>query len=89
MFNDKTPNIINYLFNYLNMTKIFRLATYETILINIQMLIDIFLEKNNNSEVAKKAILIKLINLIDEQYNKMDNLLNQDENIKNIYSILV
>ena len=82
LFNDKSQNIINYLFNYLNMTKIFRLATYETILINIQMLIDIFLEKNNNSEDAKKTILIKLINLIDGQYNKMNNLLNEDEHIK-------
>ena len=82
LLNDKTPNVINYLFNYLNMQKKFRFATYEIILINIQMLIDIFLEKNNNSEEAQKAILIKLVNLIDEQYNKMDNLLNQDENIK-------
>ena len=82
LFNDKTPNIINYLFNYLNMPKIFRLATYETILINIQMLINIFLEKNNNSEEAKKTILVKLINLIDGQYNKMNNLLKEDEHIK-------
>ena len=82
LLNDKSPNIINYLFNYLNMQKKFRLATYEIILINIQMLINIFLEKNNNSEDAKKAILIKLINLVDEQYNKMDNLLNKDDNIK-------
>jgi hypothetical protein len=82
LFNDKTPNIINYLFNYLNMSKIFRLATYETILINIQMLINIFLEKNNNSEEAKKTILVKLINLIDGQYNKMNNLLKEDEHIK-------
>ena len=82
LFNDKSPNIINYLFNYLNMQKIFRLATYEIILINIKNLIDIFLEKNNNNEQAKKTMLIKLINLIDGQYNKMNNLLKEDEHIK-------
>ena len=80
--NDKSKNIVNYLFNYLNMTKEFRIATYETILINIQMLIEIFLEKNNNSEEAKKAILIKLIDLIDGQYNKMNKLLKNDEHLK-------
>ena len=80
--NDKSHNIINYLFNYLKISKVFRLSTYETILINIEALINIFLEKNNNSEEAKKAILIKLVNLIDTQYDKMNNLLKEDENLK-------
>ena len=80
--NDKSKNIVNYLFNYLNMTKEFRIATYETILINIQMLIEIFLEKNNNSEEAKKAILTKLLDLIDGQYNKMNKLLKNDGHLK-------
>ena len=82
LLDDKSPNIINYLFNYLNMQKIFRLATYEVILINIKMLIDIFLEKNNNNEQAKKTILVKLINLMNGQYNKMNKLLKEDEHIK-------
>ena len=80
--NDKSHNIINYLLNYLKISKVFRLSTYETILINIEALINIFLEKNNNSEEAKKAILIKLVNLIDSQYDKMNNLLKEDENLK-------
>jgi ATP-dependent Zn protease len=50
-------------------------------LINIQMITNIFLEKNNNSEEARKAILVKLVNLIDVQYNKMNELLQQDKNI--------
>ena len=78
---DKSHNIVNYLFNYFSMHKVFRIATYEIMLINIQMITNIFLEKNNNSEEAKKAILVKLINLIDVQYNKMNELLQQDKNI--------
>ena len=78
---NKSKNIINYLFNYLSINKVFRIATYETILINIQSLINIFLEKNNNSDEAKKAVLIKLVNLIDEQYNKMNSLLKGDNNL--------
>ena len=80
--NDKSKNIINYLFNYLNMPKEFRIASYETILINIELLIHIFLEKNNNSEEAKQVILTKLINLIEGQYNKMNKLLKSDEHLK-------
>ena len=79
---NQSRTIINYLFNYLTISKIFRLATYETILINIQILISIFLEKNNNSYEAKKNILIKLIKLIDSQFEKMNKLLNEDENLK-------
>ena len=78
---DKSHNIVNYLFNYFSMHKVFRIATYEIMLINIQMITNIFLEKNNNSEEAKKAILVKLVNLIDVQYNKMNELLQQDKNI--------
>ena len=78
---NKSKNIINYLFNYLSINKVFRIATYETILINIQSLINIFLEKNNNSDEAKKAVLIKLVNLIDEQYDKMNSLLKGDNNL--------
>ena len=63
------------------MHKVFRIATYEIMLINIQMITNIFLEKNNNSEEARKAILVKLVNLIDVQYNKMNELLQQDKNI--------
>ena len=78
---DKSHNIVNYLFNYFSMHKVFRIATYEIMLINIQMITNIFLEKNNNSEEARKAILVKLVNLNDVQYNKMNELLQQDKNI--------
>ena len=64
------------------MSKEFRIASYETILINIELLIHIFLDKNNNSEEAKQVILTKLINLIDGQYNKMNKLLKSDEQLK-------
>ena len=79
--NDKSNNIINYLFNYFSGKTVFRIATYEVMLINIQMIANIFLEKNNNSEEAKNAILTKLVNLIDTQYNKMNELLKKDKNI--------
>ena len=79
--NDKSNNIFNYLCSYLSGNKVFRIATYEVMLINIQMIAEIFLEKNNNSEEAKNAILVKLVNLIDGQYNKMNELLSQDKNI--------
>ena len=82
LLDDKSHNVINYLFNYLSAPKVFRLATYETIIINIQLLFNIFLEKNNNSEDAKKTVLIKLVNLIDVQFNKMNNLLNENKNLK-------
>ena len=82
LLDDKSHNVINYLFNYLSAPKVFRLATYETIIINIQLLCNIFLEKNNNSEDAKKTVLIKLVNLIDVQFNKMNNLLNENKNLK-------
>ena len=82
LLDDKSHNVINYLFNYLSAPKVFRLATYETIIINIQLLCNIFLEKNNNSEDAKKTVLIKLVNLIDVQFNKMNNLLGENKNLK-------
>ena len=40
---DKSHNIVNYLFNYFSMHKVFRIATYEIMLINIQMITNIFL----------------------------------------------
>ena len=79
--NDKANNIFNYLCNYLSGNKVFRIATYEVMLINIQMIAEIFLEKNNKSEEAKNQILVKLVNLIDGQYTKMNELLKQDKNI--------
>ena len=77
--NNKTENILNILFNYLNSLKIFRLATNEIILINIQLLIKTFLEINNNNSEIKNFFLMKLVNLFDEQYNKMNNLLKKDK----------
>jgi hypothetical protein len=77
--NNKTENILNILFNYLNSLKIFRLATNEIILINIQLLIKTFLEINNNNSEIKNFFLMKLVNLFDEQYIKMNNLLKKDK----------
>ena len=68
--NDKDNNIFNYLCSYLSVNKVFRIATYEVMLINIQMIAKIFLEKNNKSEEAKNQILVKLVNLIHGQYIK-------------------
>lgn len=42
---DKSHNIVNYLFNYFSMHKVFRIATYEIMLINIQMITNIFWKK--------------------------------------------
>ena len=81
LFDDKSENVFNYLSNYITGNKIFRLATYEIILINIQKMTKIFLEKNNNNEEAKKLILIKLVKLFDNQYQKLNDLLNKDENL--------
>ena len=52
------------------MNKVFRIETYEVMLINIQMIAKIFLEKNKKSEEAKNQILVKLVNLIHGQYIK-------------------
>ena len=82
LLDEKSHVVINYLFNYLSSHKVFRLATYETILINIQLLCNIFLEKNNNSEDAKKMLIIKLVNLIDTQFGKMNNLLKENKTLK-------
>ena len=82
LLDEKSHVVINYLFNYLSSHKVFRLATYETILINIQLLCNIFLEKNNNSEDAKKMLIIKLVNLIDTQFDKMNNLLKENKTLK-------
>ena len=79
--NDKANNIFNYLCSYLSGNKVFRIATYEVMLINIQMIAEIFLEKNNKSEEAKNAILVKLVDLIDGQYTKMNGLLKEDKYI--------
>ena len=78
---DKSDNIINILFSYLNNQKIFRLATYEIILINIQLLIKTFLTKNKNDEGIKKAFLLKLIKSLDIQFENMEKLLKKDLNL--------
>ena len=75
--NNKSENILNILFNYLNSLKIFRLATNEIILINIQLLVKTYLKRNNDYG-TKKFILNKLVNLFNEQNKKMNNLLKSD-----------
>ena len=79
--NDKSVNILNHLFSYLNSTKIFRLATYEIILSDIQLLIKTYLEHNNNNPETKRALILKLVSSIDEQFTKMFNLINSDNNL--------
>lgn len=79
--NDKAHNIFNILFNYLTSIKIFRLATNEIILINIQFLIKLFLEINNNNNELKRYFVNKLKDLFNEQYNKMTNLLKKERNL--------
>ena len=77
---DNDENIFNCLFNYLNSLKIFRLATYEIILINIQLYIKTFLETNNKLEY-KIYFAKQLINALNQQYTKMNNLLKKDRNL--------
>ena len=79
--NDKSGNILNHLFTYLNSTKIFRLATYEIILFDIQLLINTYLKQNNNNPEIKNALKLKLVSSIDEQFTKMFNLINRDNNL--------
>ena len=77
----KSDNIFNYLLNYLNSIKIFRLATYEIILTNIQLFIKAYLDKGNNKNDIKKKFINKLLNVADEQFTKMNNLLNKEKNL--------
>ena len=79
--NNNSDNIFNYLFNYLNSIKIFRLATYEIILTNIKLFINTFLEKNNGKLEYKRIIINILIKLINEQFNKMNTLLKKEKNL--------
>ena len=76
---NKSGNILNILLSYLIDYKTFRLATYEVILINIQLLIKTFLEKNNNNPEYKKIFILKLIEAIDKQFEKMEKLLKLDK----------
>jgi hypothetical protein len=76
---DKLDNILNILFNYLNNNKMLRLATYEIILINIQLLIKQYLENNNNNPENKKIFILKLLKALDKQFEKMEKLLKSDK----------
>ena len=78
---DKSVNILNHLFSYLNSTKSFRLATYEIILFDIQFLIRTYLEHSNNNPEIKRALILKLLSSVDEQFTKMFNLINSDNNM--------
>ena len=76
--NCKTENIINILFKILCNKKSFRLATYEIILNNIQLLIKTFLENNDNNKDYKQKLTFELIRVINEQFSKMEELLRKD-----------
>ena len=76
---DDSDNIINYLFNYLNSSKIFRIATNEMILYNMQILVKIYLEQNENNEEFKNSLLKKLIDLVQKQISRMKDLIEDDE----------
>ncbi len=79
LIDEKVENVLNSLLNYLSNIKIFRLATYEIILINIQLLIKTYLEKNNNNPEHKKILIFRLLRALDKQYDKMENLLKSDK----------
>ena len=78
---NKSENIFNYLLSYLNSIKIFRLATYEIILTNIQLFIKVYLEKKNNKIDIKLKFINKLLNVLDQQFTKMNNLLAKEKNL--------
>ena len=67
---DDSDNIVNYLFNYLNSSKIFRIATNEMILYNIQIFIKIYLEQNENNDEFKNSLLI-FMHLLDNTKCKL------------------
>ena len=78
---DKSENIFNYLLNYLNSIKIFRLATYEIIITNLQLFIKTYLAKKGNKNDIKRKFINKLLNVVDEQFTKMNNLLTKEKNL--------
>ena len=74
-----SKNIFNFLFNYLNSSKSFRMATNEIILYNIQLFIKLFFENNNNNtEENKKLIVKRLLNLIENQIKDMQKKIDKD-----------
>ena len=76
--NNNSDNLLNALFKFFSEKKSFRLATYEIILTNIQLLIKTFLEKNDNNIDYKKKLTSRLIKLINVQFNELDELLKSD-----------
>ena len=80
--NENTENILNHSFKHLK-SKTFRLATNEIILYNTILLLKAHLEKNKNNPQIKRKIIIKLLNVIDEQFEKMNNLLQNDQKLNN------
>ena len=73
-----SKNIFNRLFNYLNSSKNFRMATNELMLYNIQSFIKLFLENNNNNNEYKKILSKLLLNLIEKQINDMQKKIEKD-----------
>ena len=78
---DESEFILNSLFHNLSSVNVFRLATYEIILTNMQLLIKFILEKNDNKPEYKKNFIEKLIKAIDEQFLKMDKLIKSDKTL--------
>ena len=80
LYDEKSNNIINMLFNFIISNKIYKLATYEIIIDNIRNFTNIILEKNNN-EKSKKLIQIKLLKLFDDQYDKIKAFQSKNSNL--------
>ena len=73
-----SKNIFNRLFNFLNSSKDFRMATNELMLYNIQSFIKLFMENNNNNNGNKNVLSKMLLNLIEKQINDMQKKIEKD-----------
>ena len=78
---NKSDNIFNHLYNYLNSSKNFRIATNEIILCNMQLLMNIFLEKNKNEIKYKEIFAKKFLVLIEKQIDDINGLFKKEPNI--------
>jgi hypothetical protein len=76
--NNESEDVFNYLLSYLNSSKNYRLATNEIILYNIQLFTQIYIKENNDNQESKQKIGNKLLNLFNNQMNKMIGLIENN-----------
>ena len=74
-----SQNIFNCLYNYLNSSKNFRLATNELLLHNIQCFIKLFLEENKDKNEYRPLIVKRLLTLFEKQINDMEKKIDKDQ----------